>query len=200
MTKEAVIRKIIVLFVLILFSIPVTQVWALQFVNKNRLPWISDVDINRESLPLFTLTRSKNRNVVHYNLYMDQSEVKVITPLAIYWEMVEKNGRIEDLNEIEKKKIYGPQFAKKESGQIIFAIAALPDFLIVVENKPCGPITRWQAFLQHDGHEVVLDSVFVQLQNDDLIPKVDFVDVTGKNCLDAQEVKFRIVDNSKPHV
>lgn len=168
-------------------------VQALQFVNINRVPWISQVNRGQDTLPLFHLSRSTNRNLVHYALYFDKGKLRVSTPLAVYWELMENHGKVEDLSELEKKKAYGPIYEKKDDTQIIFSIAALPDARIMVENKLCASELKWHATIKQDHLELSIERIFVQALGQSFFPKVEYVDVWGKNCSDGVLNKIRFL-------
>jgi hypothetical protein len=58
--------------------------------------------------PLFTIERSKNANVVHYDARLTaDGELDPKEPVIAYWIRLAEDGRREELSWIEKKKAYG---------------------------------------------------------------------------------------------
>jgi hypothetical protein len=58
-------------------------------------------------VPLFTIERSINANVVHYEAKLKDGRIDPHQPVVAYWIMAAEDGRRQELNLIEKVKAYG---------------------------------------------------------------------------------------------
>src|SRR5216117_743105 len=58
--------------------------------------------------PLFSIERSTNANVVHYEARVtEDGKLDPADPVAVYWIMVAEDGRRQELNYLEKSRAYG---------------------------------------------------------------------------------------------
>src|SRR5258707_8107995 len=57
-------------------------------------------------VPLFTIERSVNGNVVHYDARLKDGKLDPQQPVVVYWVMGE-SGRHQELNFLERLKAYG---------------------------------------------------------------------------------------------
>ena len=58
-------------------------------------------------VPLFTIERSTNANVVHYEAKLKDGKFDPHQPVVAYWVMAAEDGRRQELNLIEKLRAYG---------------------------------------------------------------------------------------------
>ena len=58
-------------------------------------------------VPLFTIERSTNANVVHYEARLKDGKIDPREPVVAYWIMAAEDGRRQELNLIEKLKAFG---------------------------------------------------------------------------------------------
>ena len=58
-------------------------------------------------VPLFTIERSTNANVVHYEARLKDGRIDPHEPVVAYWIMAAEDGRRQELNLIEKIKAFG---------------------------------------------------------------------------------------------
>jgi len=58
-------------------------------------------------VPLFTIERNTNANVVHYEARLKDGKIDPHQPVVAYWIMAAEDGRRQELNLIEKIKAYG---------------------------------------------------------------------------------------------
>jgi hypothetical protein len=67
------------------------------------LPAFGQVDY----VPLFTIERNINANVVHYEARLKDGKLDPHQPVVAYWIMAAEDGRRQELNLLEKVKAYG---------------------------------------------------------------------------------------------
>ena len=58
-------------------------------------------------VPLFTIERNTNANVVHYEARLKDGKIDPHQPVIAYWIMAAEDGRRQELNLIEKVKAFG---------------------------------------------------------------------------------------------
>jgi hypothetical protein len=58
-------------------------------------------------VPLFTIERSTNANVVHYEARLKDGKIDPHQPVVAYWIMGAEDGRRQELNLLEKIKAFG---------------------------------------------------------------------------------------------
>jgi hypothetical protein len=58
-------------------------------------------------VPLFTIERNTNANVVHYEARLKDGKIDPHEPVVAYWIMAAEDGRRQELNLIEKIKAFG---------------------------------------------------------------------------------------------
>lgn len=130
-----------------------------------------------ETRPLFTIERSLNRNVVHYEANLTlEGALDRKDPVVAYWVMVEKGGPREDLTMLEKAKAYGFKAEPAEEGKWIdLHLKAIEARLVRVKQEG-DAVWAETAF----GKQLCkLDRIFIKSEGDKLIPKVLSIDLYG---------------------
>jgi hypothetical protein len=127
---------------------------------------------------LFTIARSTNKNVVHYECAFDAGgQLARSEPLTAYWIMHEDAGRRESLSWVERQLAYGWSIASKVNDRgFNLRLLAFPHRLLAVRPTRSG---QYRAFVKIAGHTALLQRVFVQVQDGDLLPHVDHVELFG---------------------
>lgn len=117
------------------------------------------------SAPLIEVTKSTNRNVVHYDLEA--------TGIRVYWKMHESDGHVEELTAFERERVYGVDVDESES--LRFSIRAFPSLVFTVRDDRRG---QPQATLPIDGQERVIRSAHLTLSGF-LVPRVVGIELRG---------------------
>ncbi len=150
-------------------------------------------DLCNKKVPLFKIERSKNKNIVQYNVCLQKnSNISDSNPVHAYWVLAD--GKKEELSLVESKQAYGIE-SKEKLGQNKFRIvlAALKDREIVVE-KIKG---NYKAVVKIDGESSILERVYVKSEDQAIgLPKVDYVDLFGRSVRTGKPVKERITPKS----
>jgi len=130
-----------------------------------------------ETRPLFTIERSLNRNVLHYeaNLAKDGT-LDPKDPVIAYWMMVEKGNSREDLTFLEKVKAYGFKADPAGEGKgFNLHLKALEARLVRVKQE--GEIVWAETAI---GKRLcTLERIFITSEGKKLIPKVLSIDLYG---------------------
>jgi len=137
---------------------------------------------------LFTLGRSKNKNVVRYAVrttrdgHLDRAE-----PVEAYWLMLAEDGRREPLTWTEQKLAYGFSVTRLASDTLTLHLSACPSRELHVRATEAGfraelSIARQAAFLRR---------IFVRTEEGLLMPRVLYIEITGTNAA-GQTVSERL--------
>jgi hypothetical protein len=130
-----------------------------------------------ETRPLFTIERSLNRNVVHYEASLAKDGViNPKEPVIAYWIMVEKGGAREDLTMLEKAKAYGFKVEAAGPGKGFDLYLKAMEARLVRVRQEGGAVWAETAF----GKRLCkLERIFIKSEGDKLIPKVLSIDLYG---------------------
>jgi hypothetical protein len=140
---------------------------------------------------LFVITRSTNKNVVHYACCFDERrQLDRNAPLQAYWVMHEDGGRREALSWVERQLAYGWSIASKVSERgFNLRLLAFPHRMLAVRATRAG---GYCALVTIAGRTAILQRVFVQVQDGDLVPHVDYVELFGTDVKTREPVVERI--------
>jgi len=129
--------------------------------------------------PLFVIERSKNANVVHYEASLAaDGELDPAEPVTAYWVLLAEDGRRKKLNWLEKKKAYGIRVkpaAERNSYTLTLASASWLPLLI----RKTGNTVRAEVAI--GGRPAVLEKMFIQAKEKLLGPKVEYIELFGKD-------------------
>jgi len=152
--------------------------WALRAKEAQALP----------SHELFTLGRSKNKNVVKYAVrttrdgHLDHAD-----PVEAYWLMLAENGRRESLTWTEQRLAYGFSVSQLTSESLTLHLIACPARELCVRATDGG----YRAELSIAKQPAFLRRIFVRTEEGLLMPRVVYVEVTGTNAA-GQTVSERL--------
>jgi hypothetical protein len=140
--------------------------------------------------PLFIIQRSTNRNEVHYDAQIGKNgKLRPDEPVVAYWIMVEKGGRREKLNWIERKKAYGFSIAPEAGGEsyrmTIVPYKARPIRVYLQQGKA-------RAEMRIDGHPAFLKKLYIKVTEGLILPTVSYVELFGDDVKTGQPRRERI--------
>jgi len=139
--------------------------------------------------PLFVIERSKNRNLVQYEVCLkDSTELIDQSPVKAYWVL--ENGETKTLNALENKLAYGLRSQTRVgTNRYVINLAALKARDIIVERVG----GNYKAILLIDGKQSYLEKVYVESEERwSGLPKVHYVDVFGSTVNTHTPVKERL--------
>jgi len=130
-----------------------------------------------ETRPLFTIERSLNRNVVHYEASLTkEGALDPEDPVIAYWVMVEKGGTREDLTFLEKVKAYGFKTDPAADGKGVHLRLKALDARLIRVKQETGTVWAETAI----GKRLcTLERIFITSEGKKLIPKVLSIDLYG---------------------
>jgi len=139
---------------------------------------------------LFFIERSKNKNLVHYDIRLTGNTGLVdIKPVNVYWVL--ENGRREELNPIERKYAYGIVHQEKlDQNKFKVILAGLKRLEIIVERMN----DSFKAMVSINGMESVLEKIYIKSEEKrNGLPKVLYIDLFGRTKETGFPVRERIV-------
>jgi len=142
----------------------------------------------RPGRPLLVIERSTNANVVHYAAGLTgDGALDPAEPVLVYWVLLAEDGRRKKLNWLEKKKAYGVKLKPAADGYTM-TLAAAPWMPLAV--KRAGGVVRLEAPI--NGRPAVMEKMFIQSRSGLLGPKVEYIDLYGKDLATGEPCRERI--------
>jgi len=138
---------------------------------------------------LFFIERSKNKNVVRYDIQlMENNDLREPSPAVVYWAL--ENGRQEGLNLIQRKYAYGIDSQDKlEKNKFRILLVVLKDRAIIIERIDGS----YKAAVFIGGKYSILEKVYVKSKDGFMgVPKVLYIDLFGWDIQTNLPIKERI--------
>jgi len=144
---------------------------------------------NLDAQRLFHIERSKNANIVAYDVLVDpDGNPDAKRPIDAYW-ILAADGEREALSGVEKRLAYGFKTRFTGPGVVMLRLAADIDRDITVERVQGA----FRAIVDIAGQPAVLDRIYVQSVERRLwLPSVKFVDLFGTALQTGAELHERI--------
>ncbi|MCC8153319.1 MAG: DUF4833 domain-containing protein [Tannerellaceae bacterium] len=141
---------------------------------------------------LFHIERSKNRNLVCYDVNLIDTKLNTNKPLDIYWvNQEEKAGQVNGLSAIEKKFAYGYKLISQGEDQSEFTLTAYPGRVITVQYLN----GKYVCTIQIDNHTAILEKLYVQAKSGNSLA-VEYIELFGKTP-DTGKLVYEKVENKK---
>ena len=139
---------------------------------------------------MFHIERSKNRNIVCYDLNLDvMNSPDKESPLSVYWINREEHpGRHGDMSYIQKKLAYGYDVVGKQNGAITIVLNAVKNRKITIEQNKKKYICR----MDINNKSSVLSKIYVKTRPSNSL-QVEYVDIHGYNLETGVVVTERII-------
>jgi len=137
-----------------------TVVFASGLLTLSRATSAGEVD------PLFIVSKSENKNQVHYAMSVDEACVPLgATPIRAYWRMFEKGPTVQEPLLDREQPAYGIASQSVAAGVVTATLRALPGRPIAVrtwraEDGSCHAMSR----VTIDGSQARLYNVHVALK------------------------------------
>ena len=139
--------------------------------------------------PLFFIERSKNKNLVHYDIRLTENRnLPDIKPVHVYWIL--ENGRHEELTPIEREYAYGiVRQEKLGENKVKVILAGLKGLEIIVERMN----DSFKAMASINGRESILEKIYIKSEEKRTgLPKVLYIDLFGRTKETGLPIKERI--------
>jgi hypothetical protein len=147
------------------------------------------VNAMQKTQQLFHIERSKNANIVRYDVNLGpDGKIDTKAPISGYWIMLAKGAGREELNSIEKR-VYG--FSVSEDKSKTFFLMKIKPFkdkgIKVYRLK-----NKYVAEMNVNGRPAYLFKVYINATDTKMFPKVNFIDLSGKDKKTGKDVCERI--------
>ncbi len=143
-----------------------------------------------QAYPLFKIERSKNKNIVQYDICVsEKGDIADPKPVIAYWVL--ENGEKHDLNFIQATLAYGIDSQERlGENRYRIVLVAMKDRKIMIEKSAAG----YRAIVLISGKESILEKIYVESEERMLgLPKVHYVDLFGRKLQTDVSVKERII-------
>lgn len=127
---------------------------------------------------LFHIERNKNANIVVYDA-LSQPDGNLIKkdPVIVYWLKLAEDGERKGLKGIEKRMAYGFKIEEREGNVLELKMKA-----DVGRNLWVKPVDdTYKAFMEIDGHQAVVEKIFIFATEGGLIPTVEYIELFGED-------------------
>ena len=136
---------------------------------------------------LFHIDRSKNSNIVCYDVNITDNKIDKAKPLNVYWANSEDVGHRKELTFIQNKLAYGYKTVSKNESYIEISLNAFPDKIIRIEqyNDMFRPTTSI------NNHIALLKKIYVKADTANSL-KVEYIEITGEIIESGEIVSEKI--------
>lgn len=126
-----------------------------------------------ESYSLFHIGRSKDANIIKYDIQLSNGKLNLENPIKVYWVKNTDGGKIEGLTYTQRTLAYGIKYLSKKADEVKFQFVSYSKrsfFLKKVNGDKYKVIT----YLDKKGVEV--NRIHVQIDGGTfLVPQISFV-------------------------
>jgi hypothetical protein len=144
-----------------------------------------------ESYPLFRIERSKNANIVQYDLQLaPDGTLFKDEPVKVYWLRLAEQGQVKKLSWLQRVFAYG--FKARPSDQ--------PDSVDLFMTADIGQPVRvqrldgsYRATIRIDDQLVLLEKIFVQAKDSGLATIVEYIELFGTRADDGEMISERLI-------
>jgi len=133
--------------------------------------------------PLFHIERSKNANIVRYDVRLDgEGNVDREEPVEAYWVRLASSGERAPLTWIQRKLAYGYKVQDKTRQGFTMRLVAFEERPIRVQSVKGG----YRAMTIIGGRLAYLDKIYVRTKEDSMMPKVLYIELFGEDLTTGQ--------------
>ncbi|MGC8864811.1 MAG: DUF4833 domain-containing protein [Bacteroidales bacterium] len=150
----------------------------------------ADTDKPEASHRLFVIARSKNANLICYDLnYVATGRIDLEKPIHVYWlNQTDKPGTTDELSYMQEKLAYGYTSRPMGANRWEVSLVAFPQRKLFIEKSNEG---EFYGRITIAGRQAILKKIYVQADPDNSL-KVRWVEVSGIDLETGKEVKERI--------
>ena len=149
-------------------------------------------DANEHSdFRLFHVERSKNKNIVCYDVNVNEAGLNTTEPVAVYWiNREERVGERNGLSAIQKRLAFGYKIKSKGGSAAQITINACPDRVIRIEKDKNG----YKCITQINQQEAILSKIYVKTKTNNSL-SVEYVELSGFSLASGKQVYERIYNS-----
>lgn len=135
---------------------------------------------------LFAIERSKNANIVVYDVQLQAGRYDTREPVSAYWLMKAEKGQREELNLVEKTQAYGFEVRTEPSGlrMTMKALKERPARLVVAKGCP-------RAIMTIAEQDAFVGRIYIKTREGS-DSAVEFIELSGRAVRDGRALRERI--------
>ncbi|MCD8193699.1 MAG: DUF4833 domain-containing protein [Tannerellaceae bacterium] len=139
---------------------------------------------------LFHIERSKNRNLVCYDINLGEDGLlNLKQPLEVYWvNREERPGEVKGLSGIERRFAYGYKVIRTGDQTCQVTLSAYPGRELTIYREG----DNYLCTIQIDGQPAILQKLYVKAKESNSLT-VEYVELTGISQTTGREVTERVV-------
>lgn len=167
----------------------ITKLTTLAFLLILPFQLLADSDANEHSdYRLFHVERSKNKNIVCYDVNVNGTGLNTSEPINVYWiNREERVGARDGLSAIQKRLAFGYKVKSKDDTSAQIAINACSDRIIRVEKDT----DSYKCFTQINHQDAVLSKIYVKTKESNSL-SVEYVELSGTSLASGKSISERI--------
>ena len=138
---------------------------------------------------LFHIERSKNKNLVCYDVNLSDGILDLNQPLDIYWVNQEENvGEIKGLSGIQKRLAYGFKIVSKGNDTCKITLTAYPERELTIRKEA----DQYICVITINNQPCILQKLYVKAKDGNSL-SVEYVELTGQSIHSGEKVTERVV-------
>jgi len=139
---------------------------------------------------LFHIERSKNRNLVCYDINLDENgRLHSKQPMEVYWvNREERPGEVKGLSGIERRFAYGYKVTQTGDNTCRVTLSAYPDRELTIGQQEAG---HYNCTIEINGETAILQKLYVKAKESNSLT-VEYVELTGISQTTGNEVTERV--------
>jgi hypothetical protein len=139
--------------------------------------------------PLFTIERSLNANVVHYDAQIGpDGKFDAREPVVAYWILAGHDGRRQELNALERHAAYGFSIHKDGGGAYRMILVSRVDREIRIYRE--GELVRAEPLIS--GQRAYLQKIYVKTHRSVLVNTPEYAELFGIDAATGQKCYEKI--------
>lgn len=124
---------------------------------------------------LFYIARSANRNLVCYDVNLENGKLNTQTPLNVYWVNREEHpGKTNGLSYFQRKMAYGYKLISQGDDSSEVTLSAYPAKKLTI----CKRDSKYVCLVTIDNHQAILQSLYVKAKPGNPL-SVEYVELQG---------------------
>jgi len=137
---------------------------------------------------LFHIERSKNKNLVCYDINLKEGRPDKKNPLTIYWlNQEDKPGHTKELTLLQKKLAYGYKLMSHNEDSFEATLSASPERLLTI----CKEGSKYVCMIIINNEPAILQSLYVKAKESNSL-SVEYVELRGITVSDRRPVSEKI--------
>jgi hypothetical protein len=142
---------------------------------------------------LFHIARSKNKNLVCYDVNYAGGKLDTKNPLTIYWlNREDRPGETSSLNILQKKLAYGYKLISQGDDSCEITLNAYPGRILTI----CRQGAKYVCLITINKQTAILESLYVKAKPNNSL-SVEYVELQGISSHTKQPVSERIENINK---